>query len=294
METKKIALVTGASSGIGYASSIELAKRGYKVYAGARRLEQMKPLEEYGITLIQLDVTSTESIRKAKELIESETDRLDVLFNNAGVPCGAPAIEVSDKDFEKCYEVNLYGPIRLTREFSSLVIKAKGVFAYTSSTAGLLPFPFGSIYSSSKAALTAYVSTLALEVKPFGAKVLDFISGGVKTEILDIPSVPLKADSVYIVDGVNLFEKSRAGLDTLGAMPVSKYAVKVVNDIDYVVKGKFWFYEGNYFTSFRGTFASIVKFVTSFLPRAVIENMLLTNFKIADDFNKISRKEKRS
>lgn len=81
----KYALVTGASSGIGYATAIELAKRGFKVYAGARRVAKMKPLKDYGIVPVELDVASLESIKRLRDFISDETGgRLDILFNNAG------------------------------------------------------------------------------------------------------------------------------------------------------------------------------------------------------------------
>ena len=99
-EGKKSAFVTGASSGIGYSTAIELARRGYRVFAGARRLEAMEPLKSHGITVLKLDVTSMESIIAAKDLIEKETKGcLDILFNNAGVPCRGPAFDLEEEWF---------------------------------------------------------------------------------------------------------------------------------------------------------------------------------------------------
>ncbi|CAH2354316.1 NADPH-dependent 1-acyldihydroxyacetone phosphate reductase [[Candida] railenensis] len=283
----KVAFVTGASSGVGFAVSVELAKRGYKVYAGARRIDAMKPLEEYGVIPISLDVSSIESIVAARELIESENDHLDILFNNAGVPCGAPAIEVQDEQFMKCYEVNLYGPIRVTREFSKLVIKAKGILAYTSSTAGLTPFPFGSIYSSSKAALSAYISTLAFEVKPLGVKVLDFVSGGIKTEIGEVEKLELISDSLYRIDGRDLLKESRKNFDTSRFMEVNVYAKKAVNDIESALNSSG---SANYYRTFRGSMASMAWFISSVFPRSFLEAMLVQAFKMKDGFNAVKKK----
>ena len=283
----KVAFVTGASSGIGFAASVELAKRGYKVYAGARRVDAMKPLEEFGIIPISLDVSSNESIVAARQLIELENDHLDILFNNAGVPCGAPAIEVSDEDFKRCYEVNLYGPIRVTREFSKLVIEGKGVLAYTTSTAGLTPFPFGSIYSSSKAALSAYISTLAFEVKPLGVKALDFVSGVVKTDIAQLEKLELIPDSVYRVDGRDLLKESRKNFDSSKPMEVNVYATKAVNDIESALNSRG---SANYFRSFRGSMASMVWFICLVFPRSLLEAVLIHSFKMKDGFNAIKKK----
>ncbi|KAM9931345.1 hypothetical protein OXX80_009000, partial [Metschnikowia pulcherrima] len=88
MARQKVALVTGASSGIGFATAIEFAKRGYKTYACARRLEPMLPLKENGVIIVTCDVTSTESVDSLRDQISSENDGfLDVLFNNAGQSC---------------------------------------------------------------------------------------------------------------------------------------------------------------------------------------------------------------
>ncbi|KAL7662741.1 NADPH-dependent 1-acyldihydroxyacetone phosphate reductase [[Candida] zeylanoides] len=283
---QKVALVTGASSGIGFASSVELAKRGYKVYSGARRVSHMDPLKEHGIVPLELNVTSMESIKKARAFIESEEGRLDILFNNAGVPCGAPAIEVTEDEFKKCYDTNLFGPIRLTTEFSSLILKSKGVIAFTSSSGRLLPFPFGSIYSSSKAALSSYASTLALEIKPFGAKVVDFVSGGVKTEITNVEVKELKPGSVYVVDGVDLLQKSRDSFDTSSFLDARAYAVKVINDIEGALNPS-WFSLSNFYIRYRGSMASMTYFLTAVLPRSLIEFTLLASFKLTEAFKKI-------
>lgn len=283
---QKVALVTGASSGIGFASSVELAKRGYKVYSGARRVSHMDPLKEHGIVPLELNVTSMESIKKARAFIESEEGRLDILFNNAGVPCGAPAIEVTEDEFQKCYDTNLFGPIRLTTEFSLLILKSKGVIAFTSSSGRLLPFPFGSIYSSSKAALSSYASTLALEIKPFGAKVVDFVSGGVKTEITNVEVKELKPGSVYVVDGVDLLQKSRDSFDTSSFLDARAYAVKVINDIEGALNPS-WFSLSNFYIRYRGSMASMTYFLTAVLPRSLIEFTLLASFKLTEAFKKI-------
>lgn len=291
MGYQKVAFVTGASSGMGYYSCIELAKRGYKVYGGARRLDSMKPLEAFGITPIELDVTSSESILKAKAIIEANHDKLDVLFNNAGIYTTGSAIEVSDDILRRIYEVNLFGPIRLTREFSSLVIKARGVFAFNSSTAAVLTLPFRSVYSSSKIALSTYASTLAVEVDPFGVKVVDFLTGGVNTPIYGLVQDPLKSDSLYIVDGINLIEESGKAMIGEEQMPVQEFVVKAVNDIEYAAKGG-WFFDSNFFRVYRGSLASTVHLVTYF-PRWFSVALIVDMFKLSKGFKSLKKKSKK-
>ncbi|CAK7898084.1 NADPH-dependent 1-acyldihydroxyacetone phosphate reductase [[Candida] anglica] len=287
-----VALVTGASSGIGYAISIELAKRGYKVYAGARRMAQLKKLEEYMIIPIELDITSLKSVQAAKDLISSQNDQLDILFNNAGVIGDGPAMEISDEAVSACMEVNFNSQIRVTREFSPLVVKAKGVIAFTGSTAGRLILPFGCVYSASKAALNAYASTLAFEVEPFGVKVVNFISGGVKTDMTRGESKPsLPTSSSYIVNGLDLLRSSRENIGTEHFMDAETYATKVVNDVEYALKGKS-FLSGNYFVRFRGTSASIVKILTDYFPRGLVAFLFLNVFKLKAPFKEIEQSRK--
>lgn len=285
-----IALVTGASSGIGYAISIELAKRGFKVYAGARRMAQLQKLKDYKIIPIELDITSLESVQGARDIIALDNDHLDVLFNNAGVIGDGPAMEVSDKDVQYCMEVNFNSQVRVTREFSPLVMKSKGVIAFTGSTAGRVILPFGSVYSASKAALCAYANTLAFEVEPFGVKVVNFITGGVKTSMTVESSKPsLPSGSAYIVNGVDLLRLSRDNLDPSSLMEAETYATKVVDDIEYALKGKS-FLPGNYFVSFRGGASTTVKILTDYFPRALCAFLFLNLFKLKEPFKEIQRK----
>lgn len=280
----KTALVTGASSGIGYATAIELAKRGYIVYAGARRLEPMAPLKEKGIRTIQLDVTSTESVQQAKELIEKETNGyLDLLYNNAGQSCTFPATDVTDEAAKQCFEVNVLAPVRLVREFIPLLINAKGVIGFTGSVAGKTPFPFSSIYGATKAAIHQYAAVLRLELKPFGVKVINVVTGGVKTNIADNRPIPL--NSLYRVD--ESFEEAIFERQNMAARnnPISaeEYAKQVVDDFEGATTS-------GYLNVYRGHMAYLLAFVTFFVPRRLLEIVFIRKFKLVTVFEKIQAK----
>ena len=81
---------------------------------------------------------------------------------------------------KQCFEVNVFGAIRTVRELVPLIINAQGVIGFTGSVSGIIPFPFSCIYSASKAAIHQYAATLRLEMKPFGVKVINIVTGGVK------------------------------------------------------------------------------------------------------------------
>lgn len=281
-ERQKSALVTGASSGIGYATSIELAKRGYKVFAGARRLEPMQPLQEkYGIHIFRLDVLSLESVKNAKKYIAEETGGyLDILYNNAGQSCTFPAIDVSDEYFHQCYEVNVFGPMRLVRELSPLIINAKGVIGFTGSVSALVPFPFSCVYSSSKSAIHQYAATLKIEMKPFGVRVVNVVTGGVNTHIEEKRSFP--ENSLYNVNGFEeaLVERKQMAVRNKPIEP-SVYAYQVVNDFENKRSG---------LNVYRGKMAVLLKFVLLLVPRFLIELYFIRKFKLTSVYKLVTEK----
>ncbi|QBM85730.1 1-acylglycerone phosphate reductase [Metschnikowia aff. pulcherrima] len=283
MARQKVALVTGASSGIGFATAIEFAKRGYKTYACARRLEPMLPLKENGVIIVTCDVTLTESVTSLRDQISSENDGfLDVLFNNAGQLCSFPALDVTDENVAQCFQVNVFAPIRLTREFAALLIKAKGTVGFTGSVAGYVPFPFSSIYSATKSAIHLYAATLRLEFQPFGVKVLNFVTGGVKTNIADTRDLP--EDSWFRVPGIEeAFIERREMAKRNNPMPVEKYALQVVNDFEHQSLG-------GKLNLYRGKMAFFLAHWLMWCPRFVVEWALIRKFKLTNVFTLISEK----
>lgn len=283
MPRQKTALVTGASSGIGYATALEFAKRGYKTFACARRLEPMEPLKEHGIIVFQCDVSSLESVRKAFTLVQSNTDGyLDILFNNAGQSCSLPATDVTDEAFEACFLVNVFGPVRLTREFAPLLINAKGTVGFTGSVSGLVPFPFSSIYSASKAAIHQYAATLRVEMKPFGVKVINFVTGGVKSNIADTRNLP--EGSLYSVPGIEeaMVERKQMAARNKPILAES-YAYKVVNDFERIgIEGSLNVY--------RGRLALFLGYLLWWCPRFIVERGLVRKFKLVEVFAQITAK----
>ncbi|CAK9437890.1 uncharacterized protein LODBEIA_P22680 [Lodderomyces beijingensis] len=281
----KVALVTGASSGIGFASAIEFAKRGYVVFAGARRLEPMQKLkDDYGINIFQLDVADLESVREAKKYVESVTglQYLDILYNNAGQSCTFPASDVTDDQIKQCFEVNVYGPMRMVREFVPFVINAKGVIGFTGSVSGILPFPFSCTYSASKAAIHSYAATLRLEMRPLGVKVINIVTGGVKTDIEDKRSLP--DTSLYNVPGIDeAFRERRQMSARTFPVPADKYARAVASDFERArLGGKLNLY--------RGRMASVLWFLSTFVPHFIVEWIMIYKFKLGQVFSGVKKK----
>lgn len=165
-------LITGATTGIGRNIAERLAREGYFVYAGARKDKDMAALDALdNVRAVRLDVTVQSQIDAAVELIEGEGRGLYGLVNNAGVGVIAPLIEMSEEDLIFQFDVNVYGPYRVTRAFAPLLIESRGRVTTIGSISGVLSGRLFGAYSMSKHAIEAYTDSLAREMQEFGVDV---------------------------------------------------------------------------------------------------------------------------
>lgn len=184
---KKIALVTGASAGIGEATAIRLNESGYIVYGAARRLEKMKELENKGIHTLKLDVTNDESIENCINTIISKHGRLDVLVNNAAYGSYGALEDVPMKEARYQFDVNIFGLARLTQLVLPYMRKHNfGKIVNVSSIGGKVWEPLSSWYKATKFALEGLSDCLRIEVKDFGIDVIIIEPGAIKTEIAEV------------------------------------------------------------------------------------------------------------
>ena len=165
-----IALVTGASSGIGKATAERLATAGYKVYGTSRRGAQT---DQRRFQMLPLDVTSDESVKAAvNELIRLE-GRIDLLVNNAGfgvAPAGAE--ESSIEQARSIFDTNFFGIVRMTRAVVPYMRKqGSGRIINIGSVLGFLPMPYGALYSATKHAIEGYSESLDHELRTRGIRV---------------------------------------------------------------------------------------------------------------------------
>lgn len=180
----KVAVVTGASSGIGRKITERLASRGFHVYAGARSL---KDLDELGaiknVQAVRLDVTVPADIAAAVATVKNGGRGLWGVVNNAGVVGVAPLLEMEDNELEFVLNVNLWGPVRITRAFAPFLLEAKGRVVNISSLNGIVASPMIGAYSMSKHAVEAYGDGLAAELSRLGVRVSLIEPGNYGTEI---------------------------------------------------------------------------------------------------------------
>lgn len=192
----KIALVTGASSGIGEATALELAAAGYTVFAAARRMERMAHLADVGITPVLMDVTDDDSMANGVERIIADVGRIDVLVNNAGYGSYGALEDVPMDEARYQLEVNVFGAARLTQiVLPHMRSRRSGKIVNITSMGGKIHTPLGAWYHATKFALEAISDCLRLELKPFGIDVIIIEPGGVKSEWADIAADKVRAVS---------------------------------------------------------------------------------------------------
>lgn len=189
----KVALVTGASSGIGWDTALHLAAAGFATYAAARRVERMAPLREHGINVIALDVTDDESMQACVRTINAESGGIDVLVNNAGYGSYGALEEVPIDEARRQFEVNIFGLARLTQlAIPHMREQRWGRVINVSSIGGRAAFPFGGWYHATKFALEGYSASLRQELSQFGVDVVVIRPGGTKSEWADIAVASLE------------------------------------------------------------------------------------------------------
>ncbi|WP_019155235.1 oxidoreductase [Robertmurraya massiliosenegalensis] len=180
---KGVVLITGASAGMGKATTELLLEKGYVVYSAARRIERMLDLEAKGAKLIALDVTDEQSMVNGINRIMEEQGRIDVLFNNAGYGSYGAVEDVTLEEARRQFEVNLFGLSRLTQLVLPHMRRQKsGKIINNSSTGGRIYTPLGAWYHATKHALEGYSDCLRLEVAPFGIDVVVIQPGSIKSE----------------------------------------------------------------------------------------------------------------
>lgn len=232
---RKVIIITGASSGIGYATAKLLLEQGNIVYCTARRVERMKELEKIGGKLMFLDVRDEESVQKAVETIIKNESRIDVLFANSGYAC-AGALETIDIDDAKAeFDVNLFGVVRTIKAVMPQMRKqGYGQIIVTSSLVGVVSTPMMSFYPASKHALEGMIDGFRIESAKSGIKVVKIQPSFINTEFINPAMKTLekasKSESVEAYkEEFMLFKKSFTKLITNAPPPIK--VARVVSKI---------------------------------------------------------------
>ena len=236
---KKVALVTGSSSGIGLETSLALARDGYHTFASMRNIEKAGELEyvvkkeNLSIDVIELDVDKEESIVSAINKVTTDGGSLDVLVNNAGYGQFGCTEDVSVDDFRKQFETNFFSIVRIIQEVAPIMRKQNsGIIVNISSVVGRLGLPCSTAYISTKFALEGLSECLRYELGQFGVKTTLIEPGVIKTNFFNSMKIPeSKIDPKY----KTLTDNMLAGLKMMAEMgtapsQVADVIIKAIHD----------------------------------------------------------------
>ena len=170
-KTRPVALVTGASSGIGAAASLALVDAGFEVVGTSRRTANVTPRK--GVSFIDLDVASDEAVTTAVQQVIERFGRIDVLVNNAGVGSIGAAEETSVAQAQGVFDINVFGVMRMVKEvLPHMRAQRRGRIISLSSVQGFIPAPYMAVYGASKHAVEGYSESLDHEVREYGVRAL--------------------------------------------------------------------------------------------------------------------------
>jgi len=237
---EKVAIVTGSSSGIGFETSLALAREGYFTYATMRdttksdKIKEITQKENLKISILELDVDDEKSVKSAIAQILDQKQRIDVLVNNAGWGLWGCVEDVSVDEFKEQFETNFFSIIRLIQEVAPTMRKqSSGTIVNVSSVVGRIGFPASPAYISSKFALEGLSESMRFEFAPFGVDVIIIEPGVIKTNFMKNMKMAKKSelDTVYkdittkVVSGVKMMVE-------MGTPPkeVANTIVKAIKD----------------------------------------------------------------
>ncbi len=177
--TQPIILITGCSSGIGHALAKAFKAGGYRVFAAARKDDDLQRLSTEGFTAIKLDVNNAEDIARTCQRLNAEAGRLDVLINNAGYGAMGPLLDGGAEAMRRQFETNVFSLVELTRACFPLLRTRRGLVVNIGSVSGVMVTPFAGAYCASKAAVHALSDVLRLELAPFAIGVMEVQPGAI-------------------------------------------------------------------------------------------------------------------
>ncbi len=225
MQTNKPSgvLITGASTGIGRATAQYLSSKGFYIYAGFRNSKDLEALSKLdNIQPLQLDVTCSDEISSAVEMIKSKGTGLFSVINNAGIAKAGPLMDLPETDLREQFDVNLMGVHQVTKACFPLLLKSKGRIIMISSDSGFFATPFFGPYCSSKFALEGYSDSLRRELMLVGVKVIIIQPGRVSTPIWDKGEALFDSfkDSIFMNYAKKIGEHAIAKGKTTGLAPI--------------------------------------------------------------------------
>jgi short-subunit dehydrogenase len=266
---RKIALVTGASSGIGLATAATLNREGYKVYGTSRKA--LPGEVRNGVRMIACDVTDDASVAAAVAFVHNESGQIDLLVNNAGYAVSGAAEESSIEQVRALFDTNFLGIVRVTNAVLPMMrAQGQGRILNIGSIFGLIPGPFGAYYAASKHAIEGYSESLDHEVRNFGIRVAVIEPWATKTSI----EANSPQGDLPVAAYASMWAKYKTAFDlamVAGDTPEDVAATVVAAAQDVVPRLRYP----------SGRAARQTSLARRFLPRALFDRSLRKQFNIA-------------
>lgn len=255
---RRVALVTGASSGIGRACAVELARSGFTVFGTSRHPRRAPPSELF--RMIGLDVRNDDSVAKCVGRVLSKTGRIDVLINNAGVSTVGALEETTIDEFKDVLDTNLFGVARMMKAvLPAMRAQRSGRIVNIGSVVASIPFPYSAAYCASKHALRGLSESVDYEVRDFGIRVVVIEPGFTRTDIFPHSPVAQEIPEYAAArKGPSQFVRERI---ERGSDP--SVVARVVVDAATVAHPEPRYYPDN--------FSRVMNFVRTVLPAAVYD-----------------------
>lgn len=199
---KKVAVVTGSSTGIGFETSLLLARNGFYTYATMRdtfksdKIEKIANKENLPLEVLSMDVDNDDSVRNAIQKIIDKKKKIDILVNNAGYGLFGALEDISIEEIKKQFETNLFGAIRTIKEVLPTMREQKnGIIINVTSIAGIVGVPAECIYVSTKFALEGLSESISYELRPYGIKLILIEPGVINTNFVPNIKFPNQIDN---------------------------------------------------------------------------------------------------
>jgi len=235
MKSKKTVLITGASSGMGRATTLFLAKNGFIVYAGSRTPDRLLDIKSTYIHPIELDITNSQNINSAIETI----DKIDILINNAGYGLVSTVEELDEEQMYQQFNVNVFGVLRVCKAVIPMMRKNQsGVIINISSFLGKIGLPLLTMYNSSKYAVEGITDSLRYELRDFNIRVHSIMPGFFDTQfaranlITNIQTFDPHSPYAKMVSNLapNIVKQINGGND---ANEVAKIILEIIKDENF-------------------------------------------------------------
>ncbi len=258
---QSVAIVTGASTGIGRASAEALVRAGYTVFGTSRKAISNGPKD---VTMLVADVTDDASVKKMVDDVLAKEGRIDLLVNNAGIGLSGAAEENSIGEVRALFETNYFGVVRVTNAVLPVMrAQGRGRILNLSSAAGIIPMPYSAHYAATKHALEGYSESLDHETREFGVRI-SLIEPGPTRSSFEGSTIsaetPIAAYDKSRAKQQLAFDSSMAEADTVDI--VSDAIIRAATDKKLLMRYP------------AGKVANQVSFIRRFMPRSLFDKQL--------------------